>query len=62
MKCDAEELGLESVAERVQATTACGRRETGKLRLERRAFVRSPSGYGVIRSMATAWEVSACAR
>jgi hypothetical protein len=62
MKCDAEELGLESVGERVQATTACGRPETGKLQVEQRVCDRSPSGYGVMRSMATAWEVSACAR
>ena len=47
MKCDAEELGLESVGERVQATTACGRPETGKLQVEQRVCDRSPSGYGV---------------
>ena len=43
MKCDAEGLGLETVGGRVQATTACGRAETGKLQVERRVCDRSVS-------------------
>jgi len=46
MKYDAERRGLKTVGERVQATTACGWPEAGKLMLGQRVFGRSPVGLG----------------